>query len=129
MVRALTEYDLRGIKTTIGFCRDMLSSRAFGAGEFDTTTVEHMMEKGRGAATPQDQELEELAAIAAAFAVHRLAATTVAVEPAETAMVEPPKEPAVVEATAPVAAPAKARGATPAESLWEQRARLENLRW
>jgi acetyl-CoA carboxylase biotin carboxylase subunit len=129
MVRALTEYDLRGIKTTIGFCRDMLSSRAFGAGEFDTTTVEHMMEKRRGGPGAQDQELEELAAIAAAFAAHRLATTAIAVEPAETSMVEPAKEPAVAEATAPVAAPAKARVVAPPESLWEQRARWENLRW
>jgi acetyl-CoA carboxylase biotin carboxylase subunit len=116
-VRALTEYDLRGIKTTIGFCRDMVSSRAFAAGEFDTTTVERLMEKRRnGAATAQDQELEELAAIAAAFAAHRPTATT-----ATAAAVEPP-----VAAETPKAS--KPRVVPPAESLWEQRARLESLR-
>jgi acetyl/propionyl-CoA carboxylase alpha subunit len=128
MVRALTEYDLRGIKTTIGFCRDMLSSCAFGAGEFDTTTVEHMMEKRRSGPTAQDQELEELAAIAAAFAAHLPTTTAAAVEPAKTSVVEPEKAPVVAETTAPFAAPTKARVVAPAESLWEQRARLESLR-
>ena len=120
MVRALTEYDLRGIKTTIGFCRDLLSSRAFAAGEFDTTTVEHMMEKRRAGPAAQDQELEELAAIAAAFAAHRPRGTAVAAE-AEKAPVAEPEQ-------APPVAPAKARVVAASESLWEQRARLENLR-
>jgi pyruvate carboxylase len=122
MVRALTEYDLRGIKTTIGFCREMLSSRAFAAGEFDTTTVDRLMEKRRNSAAIQDQELEELAAIAAAFAAHRptaMAAEAVAVEPPVAVeapiAIEPPKAP-------------KARVVPPAESLWAQRARWESLR-
>jgi acetyl-CoA carboxylase biotin carboxylase subunit len=122
MVRALTEYDLRGIKTTIAFCRDMLSSRAFAAGEFDTTTVDRLMEKSRNGATAQDQELEELAAIAAAFAAHRPTATA-APTVAETA---PAADAALVEVEPPKAP--KPRIVPQAESLWEQRARLENLR-
>ena len=99
MIRALREYDLRGIKTTIGFCRELLMSPAFKAGDFDTSTVDRILERRRNDA-PQDAELEELAAMAAAFAARR----------------ETPGE------------PKKSRGVTQAESLWEQRARLESLR-
>ena len=102
MVRALREYDLRGIKTTIGFCRELLMSPAFAAGDFDTTTVDRILERRRNDA-PQDAELEELAAMAAAFAARR----------------ETPGEPKK---------PKTPRGVTQAESLWEQRARLESLR-
>jgi acetyl-CoA carboxylase biotin carboxylase subunit len=104
MVRALSEYDLRGIKTTIGFCRELLSSAAFAAGDFDTTTVDRLLEGRRNGngETPHDAELEELAAIAAAFAAHDRLANG-----------GEPKTPRVVAQSA---------------SLWEQRARLESLR-
>jgi len=129
MVRALTEYDLRGIKTTIGFCRQMLSSRAFAAGEFDTTTVEHLMEKRRSGAAAQEPELEELAAIAAAFAVH---GATVAAAAAAVAVEPPVAIDAPVAAEPPVAVEppkaAKPRVVAPTESLWAQRARWESLR-
>ena len=66
MVRALTEYDLRGISTTIGFCRDLVRSPEFAAAEFDTTYVDRLLEQnGRTGAT--SGEMEEIAAIAAAM--------------------------------------------------------------
>jgi acetyl-CoA carboxylase biotin carboxylase subunit len=102
MVRALGEYDLRGIKTTIGFCRELLMSQGFQAGDFDTTTVDRLLERRRNDA-PQDTELEELAAIAAALAARR----------------ETPGEPKTAKTP---------RGGTQPESVWEQRARLESLR-
>jgi acetyl/propionyl-CoA carboxylase alpha subunit len=43
MVRALTEYDVRGISTTIGFCRDLVASPEFAAAEFDTTYVDRLL--------------------------------------------------------------------------------------
>ncbi|MCM3881205.1 MAG: ATP-grasp domain-containing protein [Vicinamibacterales bacterium] len=104
LIRALSEYDLRGIKTTIGFCRELLSSPAFAAGDFDTTTIDRLLEGRRNGngETPPDAELEELAAIAAAFAAQdRLA------------IGGEPKKPGIVAQSA---------------SLWEQRARLESLR-
>jgi acetyl-CoA carboxylase biotin carboxylase subunit len=50
MVRALTEYELRGIRTTIGFCRWLLSTPGFEAGDFDTTTVDRVVDDYRKSA-------------------------------------------------------------------------------
>ena len=47
MVRALTEYDLRGISTTIGFCRDLVRSPEFAAADFDTTYVDRLVGRER----------------------------------------------------------------------------------
>jgi acetyl-CoA carboxylase, biotin carboxylase subunit len=100
MVRALTEYDVRGIKTTIGFCRALLQTPAFQAADFDTTSVDRWLDAPRPGAA-RDADLEELAAIAAAL--HAGKAST-------------------VPRAAPVA-PAAASG-----SLWERQARLESVR-
>ena len=65
MVRALTEYDLRGIRTTIGFCRELVGSPAFAGAEFDTTYVDRLLQQnGIG---PASDNGEEIAAIAAAI--------------------------------------------------------------
>ena len=100
MVRALTEYELRGIRTTIGFCRWLLSTPGFEAGDFDTTTVDRVVDDYRKSAASQDVELEELVAVVAALY-------------------------AQAEATRP--RPARRR-ATVADSLWAKQARLESLR-
>jgi acetyl-CoA carboxylase biotin carboxylase subunit len=107
MVRALNEYDVRGIKTTIGFCRELLSSTEFRDGNFDTTTVDQMIER-RKPAGEASEVVEELAAIAAALATDSVT-------------------PAAVEAPA-VEQPKPERVKQPVESLWAQRARFENLR-
>ena len=101
MVRALTEYDVRGIKTTIGFCRWLLEMPAFRSGEYDTTTVDRLVNDYAKIAGERDIELEELAAIGAAFHLHRAASRTQALRPAARAE---------------------------RESLWARQARLENLR-
>ena len=44
MDRALAEYDLRGINTTIAFCRDLVRSPAFADAAFDTTYVDRLLE-------------------------------------------------------------------------------------
>ncbi len=67
MGRALAEYDLRGIATTIRFCRELIESAAFAAGEFDTTSVDRMMEHRSQRAAARDDEREEVAAIAVAL--------------------------------------------------------------
>jgi len=67
MARALAEYDLRGIRTTIAFCREVIGSPAFAAGEFDTTSVDRMLESRTGAAVRRDDDAEEYAAIVAAL--------------------------------------------------------------
>jgi len=65
MIRALHEYDIRGIRTTIAFCRELVGSPAFAAAEFDTTYVDRLLENGRTGA--RDEAREEIAAIAAAL--------------------------------------------------------------
>jgi acetyl-CoA carboxylase biotin carboxylase subunit len=66
MLRALSEYDVRGISTTIAFCRQLIGSSAFAAAEFDTTTVDRLLDAG--AAVPPDLgDREDIAAIAAAI--------------------------------------------------------------
>jgi len=66
MVRALSEYDVRGISTTIGFCRDLIASPAFAAADFDTTYVDRVLEQ-KGIKSARNDESEETAAIAAAM--------------------------------------------------------------
>jgi acetyl-CoA carboxylase biotin carboxylase subunit len=63
---ALSEYDVRGISTTIAFCRDLIALPAFAAADFDTTFVDRLLEQN-GTSAPPDDELEEVAAIAAAL--------------------------------------------------------------
>jgi acetyl/propionyl-CoA carboxylase alpha subunit len=102
MVRALGEYDVRGIGTTIGLCRWLLGTPSFQAGEFDTTSVDRLVDEYRTASGGRDAELEELAAVAGALHAHHAA-------------------------TAATAAPRVAVRSQPA-SLWERQARLEGLR-
>jgi acetyl-CoA carboxylase, biotin carboxylase subunit len=98
MVRALAEYDVRGIKTTIGFCRWLLETPAFRAGDFDTTSVDRLLDERRAQSNERDADLEEMAAVAAALHAHRTATSR------------------------------RLSRAGTQESLWERQARLENLR-
>jgi acetyl-CoA carboxylase biotin carboxylase subunit len=100
MVRALAEYDIRGIRTTIGFCRELVRSPAFQTADFDTTTVDRMLETRGREVSARRAGLEELAAIAAALSAHR--------DAAEERSAQPPVQ--------------------PQESLWARQARLEGRR-
>ena len=40
MIRAIDEYDITGIETTLGFCQFVMKHEAFRSGEFDTKFVE-----------------------------------------------------------------------------------------
>ena len=105
MVRALNEYDLRGISTTIGFCRDLIQSPAFGAAEFDTTYVDRLLaENARDGAS--HEEIEEIVAIAAALWTTK----------------------AGLNASTTTAAGEVVPTFRRADSLWAQRARTESLR-
>ena len=99
MDRALAEYDLRGIDTTIAFCRGLIRSPAFADAAFDTTYVDRLLDEN-GKEGAQSDGLDEVAAMAAAIRAGREAG---------------PKAGAT-------------NGASPAESLWVQRARLDALR-
>jgi acetyl/propionyl-CoA carboxylase alpha subunit len=68
MRRALAEYDVRGIRTTIPFFKWILEDADFKAGRFDTSFIDRKLANG-AALQSQDAALEELAAIAAAVHV------------------------------------------------------------
>jgi acetyl-CoA carboxylase biotin carboxylase subunit len=76
MRRALREYHVGGIRTNLGFHRQVMRHPAFGAGEYDTGFIE----RHKSELTPPepDQATAELAAIAAALAADA-AGTTAAV--------------------------------------------------
>ena len=103
MVRALTEYDVRGISTTIAFCRELVGSPAFAAADFDTTYVDRLLESN-GRAGVTNGEMEEVAAIAAAI-VHRRSSIV--------------QRPSSIVGRSPI---------DDGRSLWAQRARLDALR-
>jgi len=41
MIRAIDEYDITGLETTLGFCRFVMQHEAFRSGNFDTRFVEN----------------------------------------------------------------------------------------
>ena len=129
MVRALTEYDLRGISTTIGFCREVIASPAFAAAEFDTTYVDRLLEQN-GPKVAKADELEETAAIVAAMfwskrdAGLKASTTTDTRTTTDTGSTTDTSE---VVAEKPVVVPTF-RSAKNGESLWARSARLESLR-
>ena len=102
-VRALDEYDVRGISTTIGFCRRLIASESFAVADFDTNTVDRLLEQ-RSTAAAADEGDEEAAVVAAALWAKRQAASG-----------------------RPVGRTSGVATARP-ESLWGQRARRDGLR-
>jgi acetyl-CoA carboxylase biotin carboxylase subunit len=67
MKRALGEYDVRGIRTTIPFFQWILADDDFLAGRFDTTFIDRKMaQPANRLLPPVDDRHEELAAMAAA---------------------------------------------------------------
>ncbi len=67
-VRAIDEYEITGVETTLGFCRFVMQHQAFRSGQFDTRFVENYF-TGK-VLKPGSDETEEM--IAAAMAVDEL---------------------------------------------------------
>ncbi len=68
MRRALREYEVRGIRTTVPFFRWMLDQREFEEGHFDTTFIDRLLPaRGGEPFAPPSEHDEEMAAIAAAL--------------------------------------------------------------
>ncbi len=63
MRRALDEYDIAGVRTTIPFCRFVMDHEAFCSGRFSTHFVPDHFDPA--ALTPDDPALDEAAALAA----------------------------------------------------------------
>ncbi len=67
MQRALQEYEVRGIRTTIGFFRWMLRQPAFAAADFHTGYLDELLQQRRGTTfSAIDLSHEEVAVVAAA---------------------------------------------------------------
>jgi acetyl-CoA carboxylase biotin carboxylase subunit len=82
MRRALDEYEVRGIRTTIPFFKWILEDADFSAGRFDTSFIDRKLGTNAAALQKIEPEHEDLAAIAAAIHVFT--------KPAPEAVVTPP---------------------------------------
>jgi acetyl-CoA carboxylase biotin carboxylase subunit len=67
MIRAIDDYKISGIQTTLGFCRFALNHKAFRSGNFDTKFVEKFFTPVVLDSTFEEKELELLSALAVEF--------------------------------------------------------------
>jgi acetyl-CoA carboxylase biotin carboxylase subunit len=67
-IRAIDEYEITGIETTLGFCRYVMKHEAFRSGNFDTKFVEKYFTPDQLKTTGSDEEAM-LAAVLAARAI------------------------------------------------------------
>ncbi len=110
MRRALREYEVLGIRTTVPFFRWMLEQPAFVAGQFHTGTLDELLHERRGRSFSEaNASAEEVAAMAAALWLSTASGTT---SPA-------------IQAAAPQAI---ALGESAGVSRWKARGRHEGLR-
>ncbi len=86
MIRAIDEYRITGVQTTLGFCRFVMGHDAFTSGRFDTHFVKKYFADNPSIATPAADAAEsELAAVLAAFVMNQQSKPTVeATEPVGT---------------------------------------------
>lgn len=64
MIRAIDEYQITGIETTLGFCRFVLLHEAFTSGNFDTKFVEKYFSPEKLEIEWEEEELELMASLA-----------------------------------------------------------------
>jgi propionyl-CoA carboxylase alpha chain len=67
MIRAIDDYKITGIKTTLDFCRFALNHEAFRSGDFDTKFVENFFNPSVLESSFEEAELELLSALAVEF--------------------------------------------------------------
>lgn len=65
MIRAIDEYEITGLETTLGFCRFVMTHEAFRSGKFDTKFIETYFRPDRLKGTARAEEQELVAALAA----------------------------------------------------------------
>ena len=111
MQRALREYEVHGIRTTIEFFRWLLDQPDFLAADFHTGYLDELLQQRRGAPfSAADLSLEEVAAIAVAI---------------RSASERRPAPPAAVRAPA---APGLQSAGESVMSAWTRQARVEGVR-
>ena len=64
MVRAIDEYQISGVQTTLGFCRFVMKHEAFTSGNFDTHFVKHYFTPEMLSPETNQDEIEIVAALA-----------------------------------------------------------------
>lgn len=64
MVRAIDDYQITGIETTLGFCKFVLQHEAFSSGQFDTKFVEKYFTPDKLDIVWEEEELQLLAGLA-----------------------------------------------------------------
>ena len=69
--RALSEFVVKGIKTSIPFHQRLVRHPVFLKGRYDTGFIDEHMDGGRGGAEPDDHETRRVAYMLAAIAAHR----------------------------------------------------------
>jgi acetyl-CoA carboxylase biotin carboxylase subunit len=69
--RALSEFVVKGIKTSIPFHQKLVRHPVFLKGRYDTGFIDEHMDGGRGAAEPDDEETKRVAYMLAAIASYR----------------------------------------------------------
>jgi len=69
MIRAIDEYTIAGVKTTLSFCRFVLEHKAFASGNFDTHFVSSHFDTREKKSSGTDKEERLLAAALAALLV------------------------------------------------------------
>jgi acetyl-CoA carboxylase biotin carboxylase subunit len=90
LARALQEYQVLGIRTTIPFFQWLIRQPAFVEGDFDTTFLDHVLLHPEGSFVQLSSEGEEIATIAAALhTLFRASGTRTTAAPAEAARVSP----------------------------------------
>lgn len=67
MLRAIGEYHISGVETTLGFCRFVLEHEAFISGKFDTKFVDKYFRAESLEEEQQPEELQQVAAVMAAY--------------------------------------------------------------
>ncbi len=84
MIRAIGEYDITGLETTLGFCRFVMEHPAFRSGDFDTRFVENYFKPAvlQGEASGQE---EMLAAVLATTLFNGNGGSNATAEPAAVA--------------------------------------------
>ena len=65
MIRAIDEYDITGLQTTLGFCRFVMQHEAFRSGNFDTRFVENFFSPGSliSPSTPEEEKIASALAV------------------------------------------------------------------
>jgi propionyl-CoA carboxylase alpha chain len=76
MIRAIEEYEITGVETTLGFCKYVMQHSAFTSGQFDTKFVEKYFKPENLVAPTTEEEQQVAAALAVQLLSEKKTTTT-----------------------------------------------------